>query len=194
MSQSEVDTANTAATGTVAMDAARDPSRPGAVTVVGMVLALMVTILGVVAVRDALLAAGLLDGSPWLEAVIEPLDGLTPAFWAVPVAIALIALGLWLLLAALRPRPRTSVAVQAQTGVFLRPRDLERLAATAAEGVDGVLTAKVSATRRKVAVTATSTGDPATGESVRDVVEHRLAPLATPLAVRVRTITEGGDR
>lgn len=177
-----------------AMDAANTPVGPGAISVIGMVLAVLLSTLGVVAVRDAFVAAGWLDGTSWLQAAITPLDGLAPAGWAVPAGLALIALGLWLLMTALRPRPRTAIAVRAQTGVFLRPRGVQRLAVTAAEHVDGVLSAKASTARRRMTITVTTTGDEGIGDRVREVVSTRLAPLASPPTVRVRTIAEGGDR
>lgn len=185
---------STEATGPHPMRPATTPVGPGAISAVGMVLAALVTAVGVVATRDSLVAAGVLGGSLWLEAAVAPLDGLATAGWAVPVGLVLVGIGLWLLLAALRPRPRTAIAVQAQTGVFLRPRGVQRLAVTAAEHVDGVLTAKASTGRRQVSVTATTTGDEGIGDRIREAVTDRLAPLASPPAVRVRTITEGGGR
>lgn len=176
------------------MGAAQAPNDPGTISAVGIVLALLLTALGVVAVRDALVAGDVLAGTPWLQAAITPLDGLQPAGWVLPVGLVLFALGWWLLLAALRPRPRTIFAVQAQTGVFVRPRDVQRLAVTAAEHVDGVLSAKASVTRRKVTVTATTTGDERTGDQVRLAVRDGLAPLASPPAAQTRTIVEGRDR
>ncbi len=181
-------------TGGRAMDPARTPVGSGTISVVGIVLALLLTALGVVAVRDALVSGQVLDGTPWLAGAIAALDGLVPAGWAVPVGLVLLILGVWMLVVAVRPRPRTSIAVQSQTGVFVRPRDVQRLAVTAAQHVDGVLTAKATASRRKVTVTATTTGDDGTGDRVRAAVNDRLTPLAAPPMVEVKTVVEGGDR
>lgn len=170
--------------------AAKTPVGPGVVTVVGLILALLVIAIGVVGVHDALVAAGAAKGTSWIDTVVKPFNGLTPAVWLVPVGITLVLLGLWLLLTALRPRPRTAVALQARTGVFLRPRDVATIARHAAQNVDGVTSAKVTATPRKIAVTASTT----TGglqENITQAVTTRLRALATAPTVRVTVKTEG---
>lgn len=90
----------------------------------------------------------------------------------------LVLLGLWLLITALRPRPRTAVALQAETGVFLRPKDLATLARCAAEEVDGVIDVTAKATTSRVRVRVTATRAQAVQEPVRAAVTSRLAALA----------------
>jgi len=150
----------------------------------------MVIALGVVGIHDALVAAGAVARPPWIDAAAGGLHGLKPAFWLVPVGITLFMFGLWLLLTALRPRPRTAIALQAKTGVFLRPRDVATLARRAALDVDGVTSAKVTASPRKISVAAAST----TGGLQQDITQAittGLQVLATVPTVRVTVKAEG---
>ena len=175
-----------------AMDAAKTPVGVGAIALVGIVLALLLTALGVVAVREALLAAGVLTGTAWQAPAGPSVRGLAAASWMVPVGAVLVLFGLWLLVAALRPRPRTATTVTSATGVFLRPKDVSRLAQTAAEQVDGVLAADVSATRRAVRVRVRGTGAADVNEHVRAAVARRLSALDRPPTVNVSV--EGGPK
>ena len=168
-----------------AMDAAKAPVGSGAISVVGPVLALLLTAAGLVAIRDAVVRSGLLAGQPWTEQTLRALDGLSAAGWMVPAGAALILLGLWLLLTALRPRRRTAISVTSSTGVFLRLRDVARLAERAAEQVDGVLVARARATRRAVTVRVRSTGSSETAEGVRSAVSGRLSALDQIPTVKV---------
>lgn len=172
--------------------AAKTPVGPGLISGLGLVWALLLMGLGVLGVQAALVFAGLLTGTSWLTWVIEHLDGLTPAAWMLALGVVLVLLGLWLLYTAVRPRPRTAVALNATTGVFLKPRDVSRLAVAAADEVDGVQDAKASATRAKVTLRITGTGDPQIGERVKSAVDQQLAGLAKPVKVNVRT--QGGNR
>lgn len=173
------------------MPAAKTPVGTGAVQVVGVVLALLVTALGAAALRDAVLATGLIDGTPWVLGAVESLDGLRPDPWVLVVGVVLVLVGLWLVVCALRPRPRTGLALRADTGVFLRPRGVSRLATAAAEDVDGVLDASAATTRRSVSVRVTTTGDDGTPDAVRAAVSARLAHLDPTPKVKVRTRSEG---
>ena len=172
------------------LPAAKTPVGPGVVTVIGLILAVLVIALGAVGVHDALVAAGAVAQPPWIDAAAKSLQGLRPAFWLVPVGVTLVLLGLWLLLSALRPRPRTAIALQARTGVFLRPRDVATLARCAAQDVDGVTSAKVTASPRKIVVAARST----TGglqQNITQAITTRLRALATAPTVQVTVKTEG---
>lgn len=171
--------------------AAKTPVGPGVVTVVGLVFAVLVIAVGVVGVHDALVGAGAAAGTPWIDTVVKALNGLRPAFWLVPVGAALVLLGLWLLLTALRPRPRTAIALKARTGVFLRPSDVATLARSAAQNVDGVTSAKVTASPRKIAVAArTTTGG--LQQNIAQAVTTQLRTLVSEPTVRVTIKTDGG--
>jgi hypothetical protein len=167
------------------MDAAKAPVGSGAITMVGLVLGLLVTAAGLVAIRDSLVHSGLLGGPPWTEQAAGALNGLTAAGWMVPAGSALVLLGLWLLLTTLRPRRRTGIPVTSSTGVFLRHTDVARLAQRAAEQVDGVLTARAHATRRAVTLRVRSTGSSEAAEGVRSAVSGRLSALESSPTVKV---------
>lgn len=172
------------------LPAAKTPLGPGVVTLVGLILAVLVIALGAVGVHDALVGAGAVADPSWVDAAAKGLQGLKPAFWLLPVGLTLVVLGLWLLVSALRPRPRTAIALQARTGVFLRPRDVATLARSAAQDVDGVTSAKVTASPRRISVAARST----TGglqQNIAQAVTTRLRALAKAPTVRVTIKTEG---
>lgn len=169
---------------------AKTPIGPGTISGLGLLWAVLLIGLGVLGLQAALVYAGALTGTSWLTWLIQHLDGLAPAAWMLAVGIVLVLVGLWLLLTALRPRPRTSVALTAATGVFMKPRDLSRLAIAAADDVDGVQDAKASATRGKVTVRIVGTGDPQIRDRVQTAVSERLSALDKPVKVTVRA--QGG--
>lgn len=172
------------------LPAAKTPVGAGGAAVVGLILAVLLIVVGVVAVHDAFAAGGVVGGTPWIDGVAGALDGVTPAVWVVPVGVVLVLVGLWLLLTALRPRPRAAITLHAKTGVFLRPRDVATLARSAAQDVDGVTSAKVTATTRKITVAArTTTGG--LEQHIAQAVTTRLGALAKTPTVRVTLKSEG---
>lgn len=180
-----------AAPGSESLKAAKTPVGPGAITFVGAVLSLLVIALGAVGLQTAASAAGITKSQPLLTQAIEGTDGLRPLWWMLPVGLLLILVGLWLLVAALRPRPRTAIALKAQTGVFMRPRDVARLAEHAADDVDGVAAVKARATRGKITLSIDSTGGPGVTERVKAAVNEPLEALRkTPrVSVKVKEVT-----
>lgn len=172
--------------------AAKTPVSSGRIATVGLLLSVLVIGLGVLAVQTALVAVGLLHGVTWLTWLINAANGLTPVTWVLVAGIVAVLLGLWLLWSSVRRRPRTAVALRAATGVFLRPRDLAALAVTAADDVDGVSDAHASATRTKVTLRITTTGDRSVGDAVKTAVTQRLEPLDKPVRINVKTT--GGAR
>lgn len=175
------------AVGPSAMPPAKTPRRTGGIASLGILLALVLAAGGALAVRDALVYGGVLGGTPFLHSLAKAVESLRPEVWVLVAGILLALLGLLLLVRALRPSPPKVTAVRADTGVYLRPRDVSRLAETAAESVDGVLAVHVSATPRRVGVDVRSTGDPGVADRVREAVAVRLEPLENQPAVRVRT-------
>lgn len=167
--------------------AAKEPVGPGGVTYVGMLLALIVLLVGATGLQTAAAAAGLTTSRPWWTRAVEGVQGLRPLSWAVPVAVLLVLVGLWLVVTGLRPRPKTAVALEANTGVFLRPRDLAQLAEDAADDVDGVTAVHATASRGRVSLTVHSTGGPSVAEAVQQAVSQRLSPLKNEVRVAVRT-------
>ena len=176
---------------TAALAAPKAPVSAGSITAVGVVLAMLVVALGVVGLHDALLAADAVGGSSWSAATVSAVDGTRRGLWLVPVGALAVLVGLWLLLTALRPRPRTAIALRADTGVVLRPRDVAKLARTMASEVDGVTSASATARRRRVAVAVVATSSDGIREAVAAAVAARFAALSTTPSVRVSVKTEG---
>lgn len=169
------------------LKAAKTPIGPGAVTYLGALLALVVILVGTVGLQTSAAAAGVTTSRSWLSRAIESTHGLRPLGWALPVGVALVLVGLWILRIGLWPRPKTAVALNAKTGVFLRPRDLAQLAQDAADDVDGVAAVHAQATRAKVTLKVHSTGGPPVGEAVEQAVTQRLGALSKDVRVRVNT-------
>ena len=171
----------------------RAPVAVPAAGYVGTLIALLVLGLGVIALRDSAVAAGWLDGQPFLVAAIGWIDGLGFDWWMIPVGVLSIVVGAWWILVALRPRRHTAVAVKAASGVWIGPADLARLASHAAETVPGVTGARSSATLRRITVTADATpsdDDPGLDAAVTAAVRNAVDVVASPPTLRVRTRTE----
>lgn len=167
------------------LTAARPQTGAGRIGVVGPLMAVVVTGLGVVLLHDTVARLDSRPGRTWTAAVIDGLDGATAEWWMIPAGAGVALLGVWLIVTALRPRSRRTLAVTSQTGVFLHTRDIARLASAAADDVDGVLAARTVAGRRKVTVTVESDRD-AVADAVRAAVEQRLSPLENPPKITVR--------
>jgi hypothetical protein len=167
------------------MPAARQQTGAGRIGLLGPIMALLLAGIGVVLLHDAIAEADSRPGRTWLAAMIDGLDRTTAEWWMIPAGIGVSLVGVWLIVTALRPRSRKMLALTSQTGVFLRTRDVARLASAAADDVDGVLTASTVASRRTVTVTVESDRD-GIAAIVRDTVGERLAALARPPQVKVR--------
>ena len=174
-------------------------TRAGRVAWWSIALAVLLVVLGALVLREALIAAGTVQGEPWLAPAVDSADGLAPSTVVTVVGVVVALLGLWLVVIALGRRVRTRLDVTSSTGTTIGISDAARLAASAADEVDRVLSARASATRRSVTVTVTSLeGDDVT-EAVRAAVTERLAPLVQPLSVTVVSRVPnsqhgGGDR
>lgn len=125
---------------------------------IAVVLALLLLVAGVVALRDAGVVLGWVAGTPWVGTAITALDGLGSQWWMVPAGAGALIMGAWLVVLALRPRRKTVVAVDAAGSVWMRPRDVARLASYAACSVPGVEVLNSAATRRKVTLYVGLTG------------------------------------
>jgi hypothetical protein len=168
-----------------AMKAARQQTGAGRIGLVGPIMALVLTGIGFVLLHDAVAEADNRPGRTWLASVVDGLDRTTAEWWMIPAGVAVALAGVWLIVTAVRPRSRKTLAVTSQTGVFLRTRDIARLASAAADDVDGVLSASSVASRRAVTVTVESDRD-AVADLVRDTVSERLSALANPPKIKVR--------
>lgn len=170
---------------------ARDASRSARAGVLGIVLAVLVVALGVLCVREALVADGRVDGEPWLAPAVDSLDGLGPSVAVAVIGGVVALLGLWLVLQAFGRRRRTRLPVAAAgsgrgtSGVTIGLVDAARLARVAALDVADVLDARATATRRTVTVTVTAPPGAQVAGQVQAAVAHQLAPLSAPPLVKV---------
>jgi len=176
--------------------AGRTPTAAPAAAPWAVLLALVVLALGVVGIRDALVAAGVFDGSSWTTNTANVIDGLTARTWMIPAGIGLAVLGLWWLLAAGKPRKRTEISLPGTPGAWMRPGDLARLVQPTVENVDGVVSASTSATRRRVTVKATTTARDSAQvrTAITDAVGDRLAALRRAPQVKVKARYIGGSQ
>lgn len=178
------DTAPPAPSGST-MRAARQQTGAGRIGVVGPILAILLTAIGVVLLHDAISEADTRPGRSWLAALADGLNGFEAEWWLIPSGVAAALIGLWLIITALRPRSRKTLAVTSATGVFLHTRDIARLASAAADDVDGVLSAHSVVGRRAVTVTVESE-TAGVADRVQEAVAQRLAALAEPVKIKVR--------
>ncbi|MFV9427708.1 DUF6286 domain-containing protein [Rhodococcus aetherivorans] len=173
--------------------AGRTPVATPAAGFLGVVLAVILIALGIVALHDAVIAAGWLNGPLWIDAAIDWIDGLSFSSWMIPAGIAALLVGLWMVMCALKPRRKTAIEVAARSAVWIDPVDLARAASHVAERVPGVLSAHAVATRRKMIITAEVTE--ASNTSIRTAIETAvrdvLAVLAQTPKITVRTRTGG---
>lgn len=128
----------------------RSPAAAATARTVAVVLALVVMCGGVVSLREAGVQLGWVAGAPWIGTALTALNGLRSQWWMVPAGAGALLVGAWLVFVALRPRRKTVVAVDAAGSVWMRPRDVARLASHAASCVPGVEVLNSAATRRKV--------------------------------------------
>jgi hypothetical protein len=169
---------------------AKRPVGLAAAAPVGVLAAVVTIALGVVGVRDALQAAGAVSAPSWTGWLTGKLETVQPAEWMIPAGVIAILTGLLFLVAALKPRRVTHVAV-GQDGVWIRRRDIARLAVESAEAVDSVISATGKSRRRTVRITVRAIGD--TDRVATDLdttIGQRLAVLSPPPRIRRRVIEE----
>ncbi|MHA3021339.1 DUF6286 domain-containing protein [Mycobacterium sp. BMJ-28] len=181
-------------------DTARRPV-PGPVPVatagaryVGVALALISLVAGVVALREAGVVLGWVAGTPWIGTAVNAIHGVHSQWWMMPAGAGVLAIGAWLVFSALRPRRKTAVAVDATGSVWMRPRDVARLASHAAASVPGVEVLRSEATRRKVTLYVGLVGvesDAGTKGSIAAAVGSATEILSPPPRIAVRIGTSG---
>ncbi|CDO05405.1 hypothetical protein C1S82_13210 [Mycolicibacterium cosmeticum] len=138
--------------------AGRVPVATATARYIGVVLAVVLLAAGVLAVREAGVTLGWITGTSWIGTALTAVDGLRSQWWMVPAGAVALAAGAWLVFSALRPRRKTAIAVDASAAVWMRPRDVARLASHAAAAVPGVEVLRAEATRRKVTLYVGLTG------------------------------------
>jgi hypothetical protein len=144
---------------------------------------------GVIGIRDGIVATGWMGGSMWTANVVNWIDGLTFAPWMIPAGIAAILVGLVVLLVALAPRRTTAVELSGKTSVVIAHRDIARIAESAARTVPGVISARADSRRRSVTVRVATTGQDATTvkSAVSQAVGAALSALSSQPKIGVRT-------
>ena len=75
-----------------------------------MFLALVLLGAGIVALRDTAVALQWLHGTPWIDAVIDRIDGMSFAWWVSPAGVAALAVGAVLVISAVRPFPQDRIS------------------------------------------------------------------------------------
>jgi hypothetical protein len=169
---------------------AKRPAGTAAAVPVGVLAAAATIAAGVVGVRDALQAADVVSGPSWTGWLAGKLEVVKPADWMIPAGIIAVVAGLWILVAAVKPRRVTHVAV-GHDGVWIRRRDIARLAAESAEMVDSVLSATAKSRRRTLRITVRAIGDTdRVGTDLDTTIGQRLAVLSPPPRVRSRVVEE----
>lgn len=172
----------------------RAPVTAATARCIAVALALIVLAVGVVALRDAGVELGFVAGTPWIATAATGLNGLRSQWWMVPVGAGVVAIGVWLVVMALLPRRKTVVAVDAAGSVWMRPRDVARLASYAACSVPGVEVLNAAATRRKVTLYVGLTGvdsEIATKGAIAAVVGSATEILIPTPRITVRIGTSG---
>ena len=168
---------------------ARTPRAPAPATFLGALLSVLLVGVGIIGIRDGIVAAGWMDGVMWTANAVNWIDGLQFDAWMIPAGVGALFLGVCLLVIAAAPRRTTAVDLSAKTSVFIARRDVARIAASAAQTVPGVTDARAISKGRTVTVHTQTTGrDAATVKAaVSQVVESALGALATRPRIVVRT-------
>ena len=127
---------------------------------IGIVLALALVVLAVVAVRDLVVEQGWATGQPWLPDLLGGLDGTTPTTGVLVVATVGAVLGLVLVLVGLLPAPRRHTRAQDSEQLWSSPTAVAAVARAAADRAPGVLSARTArAGRRRIVLEIATRGD-----------------------------------
>lgn len=173
--------------------AAKQPVGTGQVAWIGQFFAILLIVVGVIGIREAVLAAGWTSGSSWFGSVARRANsGFGHSIWLLLIGIVAVLVGIALVVSALRPRPRKTLALASETGVFLTRGGIQNVVHRCAADVDGVTAVRVDASRRRVVVRVTATEPDSVGPAVEAAVAHRLQALTTPPAVVIRMRRDGG--
>lgn len=175
---------------------AKPPVGTGSSPLFAQLIALAFIGLGVVGVQTLLVSLDVVSDRAWISSVVDSADGISGSSALVlVVGVVSLVLGLLLLPVVLRRRPRTGLALRADTGVYLRRRDLADVLEAALDGTDAVTDVRVRTTRRKVRVDATSVAGQDRDSEIRDAIGVRLAPamdaLERPLRLGVTVRNDG---
>lgn len=163
------------------LPAAKPPLRTAAAVTIGILLALLLLGIAVVAIEEAVIRTGLWDGPSWTRNAVTAVDNVAVEPWMAAPLIACWVLGLVLLIVALKPRRRKGSALQAQTGVYLRRKDLARLAIPALQHIDGLTDLSAKAKRRILHISVTTLTGKDQDTAIKTELKDRLAPILATL-------------
>ena len=159
------------------------PTGPAAAAVVGILVPLLLIGIGAIAVRDALISAGSVGGGALLPRAGRWVAGITPGSLVLGLSIAAVVVGLLFLLFGLKRRSRPDLVLDSAVPVYLRPGDVARVAASAADQVDGVLGARATAGSARVRVSVSTTGQ---NQQIADAVTAEVSQAVRAVRTRRR--------
>lgn len=152
----------------------------------GLLLALALVVIGMIAIYDAVIGWRLTTGTQPSSWLADRLGTVTPGPVVIAVSIALLLLGLLLLVFGLKGRPHRVYRVEALTGVYLRLADAARLIERDLFLLPGVAGARAKAGAGKVVVRVETTGAEETPAAVRAAVERRISCLKPKPTVKYK--------
>lgn len=165
-----------------AMRTAKPPVGTGASPLVAQLIALAFILIGAVGIMEVLSSTGAIKTTSRTAAAVDALDGLrSDSAWVPIVGVVLVILGVLLLPIVFKPRPRKGLPLDANTGVYLRTRDIARIAESALAGATTVTDVTVKATRRQLKVAATTLAAKDRNAAITDDLRSRLAPCVAAL-------------
>lgn len=165
-----------------ALRAGKPPVGTGSSPLFAQLIALVFICLGVVGVQTLLVSLGVTAGTAWTSSVVDAGDAIKGTSMVVlVVGVLAIVLGLLLLPVVVRPRPRKGVALLANTGVHLRPRDLARIVESALDGTDAVTEVQARANRRSLRINATTVAGKDRNGEIKADINSRLSPTLSTL-------------
>lgn len=163
---------------------------------VAVVIGLALVAVAVVCGRELYLrTADNAHGESWVEPLVMTVGNATFQPWMLPVGIITLVVGLALLWISVRPRTRTHLAIDPETGIWLRPVDIARYVSAAARSVPGVGSAHTRVDRSKVHVTYSA--HPGTHPDVQAAAQAALDKAGLDFGLRVHQNTaqyEGAKR
>lgn len=127
---------------------------------IGIVLALVLILLAVVAVRDLVIDQRWATGQTWLPDLLAGLDGTTPTTGVLVAASVAGVVGLLLVLVGLTPVPRRHTRAPDADQLWSSPAAVAAVARAAADRAPGVLSARTArAGRRRIVLEIATRGD-----------------------------------
>lgn len=173
------------------LPAGPEPRRPGANTFLGVLSALVLVGLGVVAVHDAVVGWGLVQRSAVHQVLLDVANGMRPDERTLAASILALIVGGVLVIVALRPRGHETYQLKSRTGVHIWRPDLARLLEDDLVAIAGVSWVRVRPRGRRLRVQLTTTGGSGITEQVQAVIDDRLADLVNPPRPAVQTLRQG---